>query len=158
MEKVLMGYADADGRMGEDRRAVLGYAFLIDGGAVLWSSKRQDIVSLSTTESEYMATTHAAKEALWLRSFIGQIFKPFAEPITLFSDNQSAITLMKDHKYHTRTKHINIHFHFICWIIENSKLHLVYCSTANMVADTLTKALPSPKVKHFTVELGLHSP
>jgi hypothetical protein len=158
MEKVLTGYADADGSMGEDRRAVSGYTFLIDGGAVSWSSKRQDIVSLSTTESEYVAATHAAKEALWLRSFIGQIFEPFVEPITLFSDNQSAIALTKDHQYHARTKHIDIRFHFIRWIIENGKLRLVYCPTADMVADTLTKALPSPKVKHFAVELGLRSP
>jgi hypothetical protein len=156
-EKVLTGYADADGSMGEDRRAVSGYAFLIDGGAVSWSSKRQEIVSLSTTESEYVAATHATKEALWLRSFIGQIFEPLVEPITLFSDNQSAIALAKDHQYHARTKHIDIRFHFIRWIIEEGKLRLVYCPTADMVADTLTKALPSPKVKHFAAELGLRA-
>jgi hypothetical protein len=158
VESALTGYTDADGSMGEDRRAVSGYAFLIDGGAVSWSSKRQDIISLSTTESEYVAATHAAKEALWLRSFIGQIFAPFTEPITLFSDNQSAIALTKDHQYHARTKHIDIHFHFICWIIDNGKLCLIYCPTADMVADTLTRALPSPKVKHFAIELGLCSP
>jgi transposase InsO family protein len=157
VEKVLTGYADADGSMGEDRRAVSGYAFLIDGGAVSWSSKRQEIVSLSTTESEYVAATHAAKEALWLRSFIGQLFAPLPEPVTLFSDNQSAIALTKDHQYHARTKHIDIRFHFIRWVIEEGKLRLVYCPTADMVADTLTKALPSPKVKHFAVELRLRS-
>ena len=154
---MLAGYADADGSMGEDRRAVSGYAFLIDGGAVSWSSKRQEIISLSTTKSEYVAATHAAKEALWLRSFIGELFTPLAEPITLFSDNQSAIALTKDHQYHARTKHIDVRFHFIRWIIEEGKLRLVYCPTADMVADTLTKALPSPKVKHFAVELGLRS-
>ena len=63
---VLIGYVDADGSMAEDRRAILGYTFLIDGGAVSWSSKKQEIISLSTTESEYVAATHAAKEALWL--------------------------------------------------------------------------------------------
>ena len=62
----LIGYADADGSMAEDCRVILGYAFLIDGGAMLWSSKKQEIVSLSTMESKYVAATHAAKEALWL--------------------------------------------------------------------------------------------
>jgi hypothetical protein len=157
VRSVLTGYADADGSMAEGRKAISGYAFLIDGGAVSWSSKRQEIVSLSTTESEYVAATHAAKEALWLRSFIGELFAPLADPITLFSDNQSAIALTKDHQYHARTKHIDIRFHFIRWIIEEGKLRLVYCPTADMVADTLTKALPSPKVKHFAVELGLRS-
>lgn len=151
----MTGYTDADGSMAEDRRAVSGYAFLIDGGAVSWSSKRQEIVSLSTTESEYVAATHTAKEALWLRSLIGELFQPFIEPTTLFSDNQSAIALTKDHQYHARTKHIDIRFHFIRWVVENGKIRLIYCPTADMIADTLTKALPSPKVKHFAVELGL---
>ena len=64
---MLVGYADADGSMAEDQRAVSSYAFIVDGGAVSWSTKRQEIVSLSTTKSEYIAATHAAKEALWLR-------------------------------------------------------------------------------------------
>jgi hypothetical protein len=157
VEGILVGYADADGSMAEDRRAVSGYAFLIDGGAVSWSSKRQEIVSLSTTESEYVAATHASKEALWLRSLISQIFDPITEPTTLFSDNQSAIALTKDHQYHARTKHIDIRFHFIRWIIEEGKLCLVFCPTGDMLADTLTKALPSPKVKHFASQLGLHA-
>ncbi|KIJ08158.1 hypothetical protein PAXINDRAFT_89298, partial [Paxillus involutus ATCC 200175] len=48
-------------------------------------------------------------------------------------------------------------FHFIRWVVENDKLCLIYCPTADMITDTLTKTLPSPKVKHFAVELGLRS-
>ena len=155
--KDLVGYADADGNMSEDRHALSGYAFLINGGAVLWSTKRQEIISLSTTKSEYVAATYAAKEALWLRSLLSQLFNTTLEPTTLFSDNQSAIALTKDHQFHARTKHIDVRFHFICWIIENGSLRLVYCPTNDMVADVLTKALPSPKVKHFAKELGLIS-
>jgi len=151
----LVGYADADGSMAEDRKAISGYAFLIDGSTVSWSSKKQEIVSLSTTESEYMAATHAAKEALWLWSLLRELFSPFDEPTTLFSDNQSAIALSKDHQYHACTKHIDIHFHFICWVVENGKIRLIYCPTADMVTNTLMKALLSLKVKHFAVELGL---
>ncbi len=153
----LLGYADADGNMAEDRRAVSGYAFLIHGGAVSWSAKRQEVVSLSTTESEYIAATSAAKEALWLRSLITQLFSTTLDATTLFSDNQSAIALTKDHQYHARTKHIDIQFHFIHWIVEEGSLRLVFCPTADMVTDALTKALPSPKVKHFAAELGLVS-
>jgi len=151
----LKGYADADGSMHEDRHAISGYAFMIGGGAVSWSSKRQDIISLSTTESEYVAAAHASKEALWLRQFIGQVFKPLTEPTTLFCDNQSAIALTRDHQYHARTKHIDIRFHFLRWISEKGAVRLLYCPTDEMVADTLTKALPSAKVKHFAIELGL---
>jgi hypothetical protein len=155
--KELTGYADADGNMAEDRHAISGYAFLLHGGAVSWTAKRQEIISLSTTESEYIAATYAAKEALWLRSLISQLFDTTLEATTLFSDNQSAIALTKDHQYHARSKHIDIRFHFIRWIVENGSLRLIYCPTNDMVADTLTKALPSPKVKHFAAELGLVS-
>lgn len=155
-QKDLKGYADADGSMAEDRHTISGYAFLIHGGAVSWAAKRQEIVSLSTTESEYVTVMHASKEALWLRSLITQLFNIKLKPTPpLFSDNQSAIALTKDHQYHLRTKHIDIRYHFIHWIIENGSLHLIYCPTKDMLAYTLTKALPSPKVKHFAVELGL---
>jgi len=93
----LAGYADTDGSMAEDRRAISGYAFLIDGGAISWSSKRQEIVSLSTTESEYVVATHGGKEALWLRSLISEVFGNLTSPTTLFSDNQAAIALTRDH-------------------------------------------------------------
>jgi hypothetical protein len=154
-ERKLEGFADADGSMMEDRRAISGYAFIINGGAVSWSAKRQEIVSLSTTESEYVAITYAAKEALWLRSLISQIFGITLSSTILFSDNQSAIALAKEHQYHARTKHIDIRFHFIRWVVEEGKLRIIYCPTDDMVADTLTKALPSAKVKHFASELGL---
>ena len=111
--KELQGYADADGSMNEDRKAISGYAFMINRGAVSWSAKRQEIISLSTTESEYIAATYAAKEALWLCTLISQVFDINLPPTTLFSDNQSAIALAKEHQYHARTKHIDIRFHFI---------------------------------------------
>jgi hypothetical protein len=147
--------ADADGSMGEDRCAVTGYAFLIDGGAVSWSSKRQEIVSLSMTESEYVAAMHGIKEALWLRSLLSKVFQPIKPLTTLFSDHQAAISLTQDHQYHVHTKYIDVCYHFIRWVFEQGSLCLVYCPTNNMVTDTLTKALPSAKMKHFAAGLGL---
>ena len=136
-------------------QVVFGCAFLYNGGAISWSSKRQELVALSTTEAEYVAITHASKEALWLRSLLTQIFQPLSSPTTLFCDNQGAIALTKDDQHHARTKHIDVRFHFICWIVENGKIHLAYCPTNNMATNTLTKALPSLKVKHFAYVLGL---
>jgi hypothetical protein len=54
-QEKIVGYSDADGMSNEDRHTISGYAFLIDGGAISWSAKRQDIVVLSTTEAEYVA-------------------------------------------------------------------------------------------------------
>ena len=118
----LVGYADADGSMAEDRHTISGYAFMLYGGAVSWSAKWQEIVSLSTTESENIAITHAAKEGLWIRSLLSQLFPGKLNPTTLFSNNQSAVALTKDHQYHARTKHIDIRFHFIHYIVENGSI------------------------------------
>lgn len=154
-ENELTGYVDADGASQEHRRAISGYVFLVDGGAISWSSKKQELVTLSTAEAEYVAATHAAKEVIWLRRLIGEVFGAIPNPTTLFSDSQSAIALTKDGHYHARTKHIDIRYHFIRYVIENGSIKLIYCPTNEMTADVLTKALPSAKVKHFASALGL---
>ena len=102
------------------------------------------------TESKYIAVVHAAKEGLWLRLLIAQLFRKLPGATTLFLDNQSAIALVKDHQYH-----IDVCFYFIRWVVDNGQLHLIYCPTTNMITDTFTKALPSLKVKHFVSKLGL---
>lgn len=98
------------------------------------------------TEAKYITLTHAAKEVLWLHRLIGEVFRPLCNPTTIYNDNQSTITLIKDGNYHIHTKHVDIRYHFI---------HLTYCPTDAMIANTLTKTLPSVKAKHFTSELGL---
>ena len=60
----LVGYVDADGASQEHRRAISGYIFMVDGGAISWSLRKQELVTLSTAEAEYVAQTHAAKEAI----------------------------------------------------------------------------------------------
>ena len=67
---------DTNGSMDEDYKAISEYAFLIDRGTMLWSLKKQEIVSLSMTESKYVAATHTTKEALWLHSLIAEVFSP----------------------------------------------------------------------------------
>ena len=77
------------------------------------AAKKQELVILSTTEAEYIAATHAAKEAIWLRRLIDELVHPLNAPTTLFCNNKSAITLTQDGHYHARTKHIDIRYHFI---------------------------------------------
>ena len=116
-DRGLVGYTDADGASQEHRQAISRYVFLVDGGAVSWSLKKQELVMLSTAEAEYVAATHAAKEAIWLHQLISEVFGSLEEPTTLFSDSQSAIALTKDGHYHARTKHIDIRYHFITTLL-----------------------------------------
>ena len=154
-EVELQDYSDAHGMSQEDRHAISRYVFMLHGGAVSWSSKRQDTISLSTTEAEYIALTHAAKEAIWFKNLLSELFGSINHPITLHSDNRSAIALAKDDRFHARTKHIDIRYHFIRYVIEEGKIRLTYCPTENMTADILTKPLTSLKSKHFAESMGL---
>ena len=149
-------YADANGATLDPRRAISGFVVLIDGGAISWSSKKQELVTLSTMEAEYVSTTHAAKELIWFHCLIKEIFRPLIFPTILHVDNQSAIILANSkNQFHTHTKHINICYHFIKFCIEDDSINLIYCPTEDMIADIFTKSLPVIKFKYFTHDLGL---
>ena len=151
----LLGFTDADGSSQEHRHAISGFAFLIDGAAVSWASRKQELVTLSTAEAEYVAATHAAKECIWLRRLMKPFFGPLSTPTTLYCDNQAAIHLATDDNYHARTKHIDIHFHFIRQTIADGHTKITYRSTQDMTADILTKALPRHKVAIHSQNLGI---
>jgi hypothetical protein len=154
----LLGFTDSDGASQDHCRAISGYAFIMDGGAVSWSSRKQELVTLSTAESEYVAATHAAKELLWLRRLNGNLSAPSSSATTLFCDNQAAVRLAEADNYHACTKHIDIRYHFIRDTVQRGEVSLVYCPTDNMTADILTKALPRWKVVQHAVGLGLGRP
>ena len=100
------------------------YVFSLFGGAINWMRKRQDVVALSTTEAEYMETTHASKEVVWLQrlcSGIGLVQKD----VRIDCDSQSVIFLVKNLSYHSKTKHIDIQYHFVRDMVEENKVLLL---------------------------------
>lgn len=141
----LIGYSDSDFGLDIDtRKSNTGYIFMLNGGPITWASKRQNTVSLSTTESEYMAASEAAKEMLWLRQLLLDINEPQLM-ITLCIDNQSAIKLIHNPVYHKRTKHIDVKYNFIREKVEQNVNKIKYVQSMYQLADFLTKALPPGK-------------
>ena len=118
----IISYSDADHVSQLHWHSMLGYAFLLGGGAVTWSSKKQPIIALSMMEAKYILATHAMKEAMWLHTFMGEITTSPAATTTIHCDNQSTIALSKDGQYHVQTKHINIWFHYIHEAVEDSMI------------------------------------
>ena len=154
----LRGFSDADwGSSTEHRHSISGYVFTLDGGAVSWSLKKQNVVALSSTEAEYIALTHATKEAIWLRYVLADVLHPDLSlfPVRLLSDNRSAITLTRDNTFHPRTKHIDIRYHFIREAVDNRDIALEHRRTEDMPADLFTKALPRAKLEHLSRLFGL---
>ncbi|KAL2243396.1 UNVERIFIED_CONTAM: Retrovirus-related Pol polyprotein from transposon TNT 1-94 [Sesamum indicum] len=152
----LFGFVDADfaGSDYDRRMSTTGYVFTYGGTAVSWVSKLQKVVTLSTTEAEYVAVTEAAKELIWLQHFLGELGKPQADVI-LHSDSQSAIHLAKNPAFHSRTKHIEIKYHFIRQLLEKKALQLEKIQGEKNPADMLTKAVAMEKLKLCTGSTGL---
>jgi hypothetical protein len=113
---------------------------------VSWSSSKQKTISLSSTESEYIGLSTAAKEGLWLKHILFEIGRSPKQTI-IYCDNQSSICLSKNPEMHSRSKHIDIRHHFIREKIENKEFEVKYLASEEMVADILTKGLP--KLKHY---------
>ena len=96
-------------------------------------------------ESEYMILFSTLKEQIWLLRFLKEIDYDISNQNIIYIDNQSAIALVYNSEHHARTKHIDIQYHFIRNYVENGTTRLEYCSTKNMMADDLTKALESER-------------
>jgi phosphoribosyl-AMP cyclohydrolase len=139
------GFVDANrARYLDHRRSTSGYVFNLFGGEISWMRKRQVVVALSTTKFEYMAATHASKEAIWLQilcSGIGLV----QQVVRIDCDSQSAIFLAKNPTYHSKTKHIDIQYHFVRDMVEEKKVLLMKVDTLKNVVDSLTKYVSTEK-------------
>jgi hypothetical protein len=139
----------------DTRRSSTGYVFLMSGGAVSWCCRRQSTTAQSSCESEYMAAVEAVRESIWQRTFLQEIGCEVTRPTVIGCDSDSAIKLTADPVYHERTKHIDVRVHFIRDHVRRGVAVLLFVPTAEQVADSLTKPVPSAKVKFCRDRMGL---
>ena len=154
-QNVLYGYADSDwGGCKDTKRSTSGYVFMLNGGAISWSSKRQSVVALSTAEAELVSATAATQEAVHLQILLAEIgFKQ--DTTTIFEDNQPCIKIAENPITSPRTKHIDIRYFYVRDKVLDKTVKLVGVSTVNMVADCLTKELDRAATERFrTCMLG----
>ena len=139
----------------DDRHSTSGNVFLLAKGAVSWLSKKQATVALSTAEAEYVALSAATQEAIWLRRLLTDVGESLEDPIAINEENQGAIAMAKNPVGHARTKHIDIHYHFVREGVQNRAIILKYVATGEMIANILTKPLPKHPFKKLVMELGM---
>lgn len=159
----LVGSTDADwGGDYTSRKSTTGYIFLLNhnkhNSAISWLSKLQRTVALSSAEAEFMAYKEATKECLYLNSFIKEIqdtFDLFNKTNQINTDSQSAIELTKNPNYHARTKHVDIRYYFVRERVENQEVVFNYESSTTLLADNLTKATSSQKLKDYNQDINL---
>ena len=136
--------AFADASWGSDlatRRSIIGY--LINcGGPVLWKSKRQTTVALSTVEAEYMALSAVTQELALFKMLMEELHISWTSAV-VYQDNQGTIKLTQSSAVNERTKHIDIRHHFVREKVADETIKVQYCDTNSMLADIFTKALPA---------------
>lgn len=138
----LIGYSDADWAGDRcDRKSISGFVFTYGNSIISWASKKQQCVSLSSTEAEYVAGSMAAQEATYLRNLLAELHHRQEVATTLFQDNQSAIVLANDTVTTKRSKHIEIKYHYIRDCVERKLIMCQYINTRQMLADCMTKAV-----------------
>jgi len=136
-----VGYSDSDwGGDVDDRKSTTVFVFYLGSSAFTWSSKKQQIVTLSTCEAEYVAATSSVCHAIWLRKLLKELHMRQEDAMAIFLDNKSALALAKNPVFHDRNKHINTRYHFIrkCIVKE---VQLKFVKTHDQVADIFTKPL-----------------
>lgn len=139
------GYVDASYASDYDnRKSTSAYYIFVAGNCVSWKSQLQPIVSLSSTEAEFIAATEAIKELIWVRGLLSEI-KISDESAVLKIDSQSAIYLCKDPMLHERSKHIDVRYYFIRDIIANGQVCIQKVKGNLNIADFGTKIVPFNK-------------
>jgi hypothetical protein len=157
----LSGYTDSNYTPPGDldkRKSTSGYCMNLGGGAISWSLKRQSTVATSTsssTEAEYMACCHAAKEAVWLHMLLHAIGHTQRKATNIQCDNQGTLILTADSSFHSHVKHIDVQYHFSRDCVEHGELTFTYVHTSENMANIFTKPLPEPLFKKFRTMLGI---
>lgn len=121
-------------------------------GPISWASREQHLVSISSTEAEYVAATECCKELIFVKAILEELTNENVS-VKLYVDNQSAIKLLKSGIFNSRTRHLNVRYNFVKETIENNDVQIEYVNTNDQIANLLTKPLNLVKFKKLREEL-----
>ena len=154
----IKGYSDADfAGDKDDRKSTSGYIFTLAGGAISWKSSKQSTVASSTMYAEFIACFEATGQAIWLKKFVPdlKVVDCIHKPLKMYCDNQPAVFYAHNNKSSNAAKTIEIRYYVVKDKIQDQTISLEHIRTKDMLADPLTKGLPSNVFKEHLAVMGL---
>ncbi|KAJ9567342.1 LOW QUALITY PROTEIN: hypothetical protein OSB04_003308 [Centaurea solstitialis] len=152
----LSAYSDASWDSDpSDRKSTTGFCIFLGDSLISWKSKKQDVVSRSSTEAEYRAMAVTTCEIVWLRWLLADMGVDVSQPTPLHCDNKSAMQIAKNSVFHERTKHIEIDCHFTRQHLQLGTISLPFVPSALQIADIFTKALPASRFRFLCDKLSI---
>ncbi|KAJ9544657.1 hypothetical protein OSB04_024364 [Centaurea solstitialis] len=154
----LLPYTDSDyGGCQVDRKSTSGSCHFLGGKIVSWSSKKQNCVSTSTAEAEYVAAASCCSQALWMQTQLHDYGYTFNK-IPILCDNKSAIAISENPVQHSKTKHIDIRYHFLKHQVEEGNVDMYFVNIEFQLADLFTKALDEKRFTFLIEKIGMTGP
>ncbi|GJW47515.1 retrovirus-related pol polyprotein from transposon TNT 1-94 [Tanacetum coccineum] len=151
----LIAYSDADhAGCKDDCKSTSGGVQFLGGKLVSWSSKKQDCTAMSTAEAEYVSLSACCAQVIWMRTqLLDYGFK--YNRIPMYCDSKSAIAISCNPVQHSKTKHIDIRYHFIKEHVERGTVEIYFVGTEYQLADLFTKALPKERFEYLVHRIGV---
>ena len=153
----LVIYTDSDQGSRVDCRSTSGYCTFLGGNLVTWRTKKQSVVSKSSTEAEFRAMSKGIDEVIWIKNILSELKLNYIKLIVIRCDNKSAISIAHDPVYHDRMKHVNIDRFYIQDHLEQGIIKTEYVSSEDQCADLFTKGLPAKQMRYLISKLGMKS-
>ncbi|GJV11225.1 retrotransposon protein, putative, ty1-copia subclass [Tanacetum coccineum] len=140
----------------DDTKSQTGYVFVLNGGAVDWKSSKQSTTAMSAIESEYIAASEAAMEAVWIRKFISGlgIVPTINEPLNMYCDNSAAVHYANEPGIQRGARHYHRRYHYVREYVELGEIRILKVHTDNNLADPFTKALSNRKLTQHARGMG----
>ncbi|GKC22008.1 ribonuclease H-like domain-containing protein [Tanacetum coccineum] len=151
----VIAYSDADGRFPLPRRSTFGYCVFLGDNLLTLSSKRQDTLSRSSTETEYCGVANAVAETSWIRNLLHKLHTLLFIAILVYCDNVSAVYMSANPVQHQRTKHIEIDIHFVRDKVAAGHVRVLHVPFRFQYADIFTKGLLYPLFAGFRSSLSV---
>ncbi|KAK6121853.1 hypothetical protein DH2020_044407 [Rehmannia glutinosa] len=138
----------------DDRKSTSGSCQFLGDCLVSWFSKKQNCVSLSTVEAEYIFAAFCCTQLLWMKQTLVD-YKCSFESVPIFCDNISAINIAQNPVHHNRTKHIEIRHHFLRYCVSKRKIEISFVPSQDQLADIFTKPLSFETFASIRARLGI---